>query len=122
METGMIPTFITLIMKTTSIAAFVSAAVFLTAEAENVSLKAWTDPETALREDPDFAVQGEYAAAGIGAQVIAHGGGKFAAYLLDGGLPGAGWDPGKSRTPLKGARDGEQVVLSGGDITATIQD
>ncbi len=118
----MIHTFITLIMKTALFAAFVFAAVPLTAAPGKAPHKAWTDPETALREDPDFAIQGEYAAAGIGVQVVALGGGKFDAYLLDGGLPGTGWDPGKSRTPLKGARDGEQVVLSGVNITATIKD
>ena len=39
--------------------------------------KAWTDPEVALREDPDFAAQGEYAGEGIGLQLVALGEGKF---------------------------------------------
>ncbi len=28
--------------------------------------KAWTDPEVARQEDPDFAIQGEYGSAGAG--------------------------------------------------------
>ena len=81
------------------------------AAAPKVPLKTWTDPATALREDPDFAIQGEYAAATTGAQVVALGDGRFDAYLLDGGLPGAGWTPGKARTVLKGGRQGDEVVL-----------
>ncbi len=45
------------------------------------------EPEAA---GPDFALQGEYAGAGWGAQVVALGDGAFRAVLLRGGLPGAG--------------------------------
>jgi hypothetical protein len=64
----------------------------------------WTDPETAEREDPDFAVQGEYRNETMGAQVVAQGGGKFDVYVLEGGLPGAGWEPGKFRIQLIGEK------------------
>jgi len=93
-----------------------------------VADKTWTDPETALREDPDFSIQGEYRSADeetpMGAQVVALGNGSFDIYILDGGLPGAGWEPGKSRTLLKGLlKDG---IVSGADekskTTVTIQD
>jgi hypothetical protein len=86
-------------------------------------LKAWTDPAAALREDPDFAFQGEYAEATAGAQVVALGDGRFDAYLLEGGLPGAGWAPGKARTVLRGGRAGDEVVLKddAGKTTATIR-
>lgn len=86
-----------------------------------------TDPAEA-RKDPDFAVQGEYAGTGLlngriadlGAQVIALGNGKFKAFLLAGGLPGAGWKGGQPRLELSGQRDGPSVVLSGQDMKATI--
>ncbi len=55
--------------------------------------KVWTDPAKAAKEDPDFVIQGEYAAKGAGAQVIALGNGHFHAVLYPGGLPGSrmGW-------------------------------
>ncbi|WP_309715062.1 DUF1080 domain-containing protein [Armatimonas sp.] len=61
----------------------------------------WIDPAIAKREDPDFTVQGEYVGKGLGLQLVALGGGKFDGYLFEGGLPGAGWEPGKPRTQLK---------------------
>ncbi len=90
--------------------------------------KAWTNPDTALQEDPDFAIQGEYgsaeAGAALGVQVVALGDGKFNAYLLEDGLPGLGWTREKSRTVLEGARDGDAVKLSlaAPKITASILD
>ena len=63
--------------------------------------KTWTDPAIARREDPDSAVQGEYVGKGVGLQLVALGGGRFDGYLFEGGLPGAGWEPGKARTQLK---------------------
>ena len=88
--------------------------------------KAWTDPATALREDPDFAIQGEYHSNGKlagGVQVIALGGGKFDAVLLEGGLPGTGWQPGKKRMVLRGERLNGKVVFADetGAITASIR-
>jgi hypothetical protein len=89
--------------------------------------KAWTDPELAKKEDPDFLIQGEYgsadSSAGYGVQVVAMGGGTFDAYLLEGGLPGAGWEPGKWRIPLKGKTEGGKVDLSdeGGKIMGIIE-
>ncbi len=54
--------------------------------------KTWIDPEVAMREDPDFAVQGEYAGKGSGLRVAALGDGRFCLTRYNGGLPGAGWD------------------------------
>ena len=71
----------------------------------------WKDPEKALREDPDFAVQGEYANDQFGAQIIARGAGRFDVSLLEGGLPGAGWEPGKSRFLLTGERKDDKIVF-----------
>ena len=105
-----------------------AASIFLleclpAAAAPKAPLKAWTDPAAVLREDPDFAMQGEYAEATAGVQVVALGDGRFDAYLLEGGLPGAGWAPGKARTALKGGRQGDEVVLKddAGKTTATIR-
>lgn len=76
--------------------------------------KTWTDPEAARREDPDFAIQGEYGGDSTGVQVVALGGGRFDAYVLEGGLPGAGWLPGKKRVHLQGGRK-EDIVVMGDD-------
>ena len=94
--------------------------------------KAWTDPKQAKKEDPDFALQGEYVAGGspaLGAQVVALGSGKFDAYLLEGGLPGAGWTPDQKRTRLSGSladgavefgeQDGVTAKLSGEGLAVT---
>jgi hypothetical protein len=105
-------------------AAALSALMVLSMEAApKDDHKTWTDPETALREDPDFAIQGEYASKGIGAQVVALGDGRFDVYILDGGLPGAGWEPGKSRTLLKGERNAGviQCADDARKTTATIE-
>ena len=94
--------------------------------------KGWTDPKQAKKEDPDFDLQGEYAASGspaLGAQVVALGSGKFDAYLLEGGLPGAGWTPDQKRTRLSGSladgavefgeQDGVTAKLSGEGLAVT---
>src|SRR6478672_11429254 len=90
---------------------------------EKIQHKAWTDPETARREDPDFAIQGEYgsaeAGAAAGVQVVALGGGGFDAYLLQDGLPGLGWTPEKNRIVLKGTRTGDKVTFAGAETKAT---
>jgi hypothetical protein len=64
---------------------------------------AWLEPAEA---GPDFPIQGEYAAEGVGAQVVALGGGHFTLVQLAGGLPGAGWD-GQGRTEVDGYREVE---------------
>ena len=80
----------------------------------------WTDPETAATDNPDFKVQGEYQAEGIGVQVVALGDGKFQAQVLNGGLPGAGWD-GEAPMKLSGETDNGKTMLQGENITATIR-
>jgi hypothetical protein len=74
--------------------------------AEKEKPKAWIDPEVAKAEDPQFLLQGEYLGgegdAKYGAQVVAQGGGRFDVYILEGGLPGAGWEPGKARNHIRG--------------------
>lgn len=75
----------------------------------------WIDPAVAVREDADYSVQGEYRNGGpaaMGAQVVALGNGKFDLYLLEGGLPGDGWEPGNARYVLKGERQGDIIHFS----------
>jgi hypothetical protein len=107
-------------------ALFLALSAFPADAAAPAPLNIWMDPKVALREDPDFAIQGEYRSAegksAMGAQVVALGGGRFDCYLLDGGLPGAGWEPGKSRTVLKVSRKDGGIIAAddSGKITAKI--
>lgn len=118
-------------MKSTLTSAALSLAVafaLVPAAHAKKQVKTWTDPELAQKEDPDFLVQGEYGSAdesaGYGVQVVALGGGKFDGYLLEGGLPGAGWERGKWRIVLKGQTKDGKVEFSdeGGKITGVIED
>jgi hypothetical protein len=105
----------------------VAMVVFTANAAEKIPHQTWTDPASALREDPDFAIQGEYRSGGTesatGAQVVALGNGRFDVYILDGGLPGAGWEPGKARTLMKGERKGGRIECAddAGKTTVTIE-
>jgi len=90
--------------------------------------KAWTDPETARKEDPDFSIQGEYGAdkkgARLGVQVVALGDGKFDAYFLEGGLPGLGWTREKKRVRATGSTKENGVLFESenDEIEAIIRD
>lgn len=81
-------------------------------------------PRIALREptdvakDADYAIQGEYENdKKQGAQVVARGQGNFYIRVLEGGLPGAGWD-GKTKTEFKAKTEDGKVVLEGGGSIA----
>ncbi|MBT6851125.1 MAG: DUF1080 domain-containing protein [Opitutae bacterium] len=94
-----------------------------------------TDPAEGAK-DPDFAIQGEYAASaaigkvsgGYGLQVVALGNEKFQAALYKGGLPGGGAENNEfvllkgetkdGKTTLK-ASGGEAVVINGHTATGT---
>jgi len=95
----------TLFLATLSLAPLVAA--------EKSTQPTWTTFEKALKEDPDFSIQGEYfkEGASFGVQVVALGDGKFDAYLLAGGLPGLGWTKDQARVKLSGQREGEIVVF-----------
>jgi hypothetical protein len=70
---------------------------------------------------PDFKVQGEYAGAKLGAQVVAHSEGHFLAVFFPGGLPGDGWD-GQGRFESSGKTEGEKTTFapSGGKGYAAV--
>lgn len=72
------------------------------------------DTVEAASKDPDFKVQGEYAADGVGVQVIALGEGKFLAVKYTGGLPGAGWDK-----QAKTSEEGDAAKI--GEITKSLK-
>lgn len=82
---------------------------------------AFADPKD-VKDDADFAVQGEYEGSVTldrekqkdGAQVVAKGGGKFAVKLLRGGLPGAGWNE-------KDVKNGS-AELKDGKVSVTIKE
>ena len=76
----------------------------------------------------DYAIQGEYASGGpgVGAQVIALGGGDFELVWWPGGLPGTGDDGGasggtaKERRVVPGHRDGADVVFEDKGVTVVV--
>jgi hypothetical protein len=74
----------------------------------------YATPEEAAK-DPDFAVQGEYAADGVGVQVVAQGNGLFRVVTYKGGLPGDGWD---SSSPMVAEQDAAatQQTLEAGSL------
>jgi hypothetical protein len=84
----------------------------------------FTDPSDAVA----FAIQGEYGSAKKtgnkwGVQVVALGKGNFDAYLLEGGLPGAGWERGKGRHKLNGKLEASgDVVLKNKNYSAVIHE
>jgi hypothetical protein len=76
--------------------------------------------------DEDFHLQGEYLGSwshgwqNLGLQVIARGDGQFDAVLLQGGLPGAGWDR-SSRVVLAGRRELGSLFFSSKDYLIHVQ-
>jgi len=82
--------------------------------AEKSKQPTWTEYDKAVKEDPDFSIQGEYFKQGAlyGIQVVALGDEKFEAYLLEGGLPGLGWTKDNLRTKLSGEREGEVITFA----------
>jgi hypothetical protein len=105
------------------------AALLWIASAAGIAIAGptWSDPAKAAKEDPDFALQGEYAGTikhedgdvKIGIQVIALGKGKFRAVGYHGGLPGDGWDQKEKHATEGQAVDGT-VTFTKDDVTAKL--
>lgn len=104
---------------------FICVSSFLSAEVMAQAKKG--DKKFAILDinkvDEDFQFQGEYygsigvdctwcGESVIGLQVIARGDGHFIASLLNGGLPGNGWDL-SPRIELEGTRTGDTLTLKG---------
>jgi len=73
----------------------------------------YATPEEAAK-DPDFAQQGEYAADGVGLQVVALGNGQFRVVTYKGGLPGAGWDSSSPKVDEKDTAAAQKSLQGGG--------
>ncbi|MFN0053153.1 MAG: family 16 glycoside hydrolase [Planctomycetales bacterium] len=65
--------------------------LFLAAQGDKTSTRAYLTPEEATQADDDFQLQGEYVGPRYGVQVVAQGAGEFVVVTYRGGLPGAGW-------------------------------
>ncbi len=74
---------------------------------------------TEAGEDP--RLQGEFANAKMGANVISLGKGEYRLILFKGGLPGAGWD-GTPKIEVEGKRDGTTVTFQDSIDSATLTD
>lgn len=113
-------------------AAFAIAALPTSAQEKKKERIAINEPEK-LKDDADFAIQGEYSGEApdktkIGVQVVAKGHGEFALKMHMGGLPGDGWN-GDLKTVHKetaSRKDGKVVCSKGvaviGDGKITITD
>ena len=95
----------------------IAAITLPAAEEKKEKAETFLDPEKA---GPDYSQQGEYVGAHLGAQVIALANDKFRLVLLQGGLPGAGWDE-SPKIEIEGKRDGDSIGFTGKDgYTATL--
>lgn len=108
------------------IIAFALVPLVSTALAKSKSGPVYADPIKAA-EDPDFGIQGEYAADGVGVQIVALGDGQFSAMRFNGGLPGAGWDGAKAvsfqgSAAAMHSKDGQIIKVKGGRITMSDKD
>ena len=81
--------------------------------AASTTTKVWTDPNDGSLPN-DFKFQGEYAATGVGVQVIALGKGAFQAVVYQGGLPGSGWT-GDARSLMSGQLKKKKVTFQGAE-------
>ncbi len=76
--------------------ALLASFLLISGQAASAQPPIYETPEAA-QASADFKIQGEYASATRGMQVIALGNGEFAIKVYNGGLPGAGWDRSPAR-------------------------
>lgn len=101
-------------MKSSLLLSLLLAVSLNAADAPKPKPAAYLTEAEARAAGPDYELQGEYADAGLGAQVIALGDSKFRLVLHAGGLPGAGWDK-SAKTEVEGALDGAKAVFKSAD-------
>lgn len=116
-----------MIIKRVGLFLLVCSCAGLLGAVSNEDTPVWTDPANAISEDPDFSIQGEYGSGKAcslqyGVQVVAMGNHTFDAYVLEGGLPGAGWDKTKKRTKLQGRTENGVTILTGPELKAIIEE
>jgi len=115
-----------------TIAALIAVVPFVSAqdkEKKKAAPRIAVSEPNELKDDKDFALQGEYEGTiglnrgdvKVGAQVFAKGEGKFSVKVFFNGLPGAGADP-KTEPMLAEAKrgDGDTVVVTGMHLSGTV--
>jgi hypothetical protein len=80
-----------MLQRTTKVCLVFHFLSFVVFSFQSTQAQVYDQVETA-KQDPDFALQGEYRDSKRGLQLIARGDGEFEAVIYPGGLPGAGWD------------------------------
>jgi hypothetical protein len=101
------------------IAAMIVFAVALPAIGQNNDQEKPKPKKANVFTDPadapiDYKIQGEYVGENnkLAAQVVARGNGKFDVYILQGGLPGAGWDPKAKKVKLEAKLDADNGIAT----------
>jgi hypothetical protein len=99
--------------------AFAYALQAADASSAKAPLPTYLTEEEARKAGPDFDLQGEYADAKLGAQVIALGNDTFRVVFYKGGLPGAGWDK-SAKIEIEAKRAGQSVEFAKDAWKATL--
>lgn len=116
----MLPRLIALLLATTLFAADAPKAKAPAAPKPPEPPVYLTEKE-AVEAGEDPRLQGEFANAKMGANVIALGKGEYRLVLFKGGLPGAGWD-GTPRIEVAGRREERRVIFKDDIDEATLVD